>query len=132
MNDVTKTPADNDKFAKHSGIRLLSAGKGSARAEVEIKEHHLNGLDIAHGGIIFTLADMAFAAASNSHGIDAVAVNVSISFFKAVQNGRLFAEATEISKNRKLATYRIDVTDEAGEIIASMQGTAYRKTPRKQ
>jgi len=74
---------------------------------------------------------MAFAAASNSHGIDAVAVNVSISFFKAVQNGRLFAEATEVSRNRKLATYRIDVTDEAGEIIASMQGTAYRKTPRK-
>ncbi len=132
MNDFIKTPADNDQFAKHSGIKLVAVGKGSARAELEIKEHHLNGLDIAHGGVIFTLADMAFAAASNSHGVDAVAVNVSISFFKAVQKGKLFSEATEISRNRKLATYRIDVMDEAGELIASMQGTAYRKTPRKQ
>jgi len=131
MNEHIQTPADKDKFAKHSGIRLVSVGKGSARAELEIQEQHLNGLDIAHGGVIFTLADMAFAAASNSHGVDAVAVNVSISFFKAVQKGKLFSEAIEISRNRKLATYRIDVTDEAGELIASMQGTAYRKTPKK-
>lgn len=128
--NLPKHTVEKDKFAKHNGIRLVSVGKGCAKAELEIKEHHLNGLDIAHGGVIFTLADMAFAAASNSHGIDAVAVSVSISFFKAVQNGRLFAEAVEISRSRKLATYRIDVTDEAGEIIASMQGTTYRKTLR--
>jgi acyl-CoA thioesterase len=122
----------NDKFAKHVGIKLLDISKGSARAEMEITDQHLNGLDMVHGAAIFTLADLAFAAAANSHDVDAVAINVTITYFKATRKGKLFAEAREISLNRKLSTYLIEVTDDAGDKVAAFQGTAYRKNAKNQ
>jgi len=80
-----------------------------------------------HGGAIFALADLVFAAASNSHGTVAVAINANISFLKASAGGTLFADAREISKNPKLGTYTIDVTNEDGDVIAVFQGMVYRK-----
>lgn len=117
----------NDKFAEHVGIELLEVSEGRAKAKLEIKKEHLNSVKIVHGGAIFTLADLAFAAASNSHGTVAVAINVSISYLKAVSKGTLIAEAKEVSKNSKLATYSILITNEGGDTIAIFQGTAYRK-----
>ncbi|MCD6352618.1 MAG: PaaI family thioesterase [Proteobacteria bacterium] len=117
----------NDKFAKHVGIELLEVSEGRAKAKLEIKKEHLNGVKIVHGGAIFTLADLAFAAASNSHGTVALAINANISYLKAVSKGTLIAEAKEVSKNPKLATYSILITNEGGDTIAIFQGTAYRK-----
>jgi acyl-CoA thioesterase len=94
---------------------------------MEIKDHHLNSAGMLHGGAIFSLADAVFSAASNSHGTLAVAINVNISFFKAVKSGILTANAEEASFNPRLATYLITVTDEAGSKIALFQGTVYRK-----
>jgi acyl-CoA thioesterase len=65
--------------------------------------------------------------ASNSHGNVAVAVNVNISFLKAASQGTLFAEATEVSRNSKLASYTIRVTNERDDLIAIFQGMVYRK-----
>ncbi|MBW2680422.1 MAG: hotdog fold thioesterase, partial [Deltaproteobacteria bacterium] len=76
---------------------------------------------------IFSLADLAFAVASNSHKTIALAINASISFLKAASGGTLFAEAKEVSINPKLATYDIRVTNEDNDIIALFQGTVYRK-----
>jgi hypothetical protein len=70
---------------------------------------------------------LAFAAASNSHGTVAVAINASIWYVKAGLSGTLFANAREVSLNPKLATYSIEVTDDAGEIIAVFEGMVYRK-----
>lgn len=117
----------NDRFAKHSGIELMEVAKGRAKAKMVVTDSHLNGVNLVHGGAIFTLADLAFAAASNSHGTVAVAINASIWFVKAAREGTLFAEAREVSRNPKLATYSIEVTDEAGEIIAVFEGMVYRK-----
>ena len=117
----------NDRFAAMLGIDLLEAANGKAKAKLEIKEQHLNTIDIAHGGAIFSLADFTFAAASNSHGTVAVAINANISFVKATGKGILTAEAFEVSKNRKLATYTINVTNSKNELIASFQGMVYRK-----
>lgn len=116
-----------DKFAEHVGIELLAVSKGSARAALDIKPHHLNAVGIVHGAAIFSLADLVFAMASNSHGTVAVAVNVNISFLKATSSGRLFAEATEVSRNAKLASYTIRITDEQEQLIALFQGMVYRK-----
>ena len=117
-----------DKFAQLAGIELLDVSPGSAKAKMTIGPQHLNGVDIAHGGAIFTLADLVFAAASNSHGTIAVAINASISFIKATAAGTtLIAEGREIACNPKLASYAIDVKNEAGEIIAVFQGMVYRK-----
>ena len=118
----------NDRFADHVGIELLEVSEGRARAKMEIKDHHLNGVNIAHGGAIFSLADLAFAVASNSHQTVALSINVSISYVKASVAGEtLFAEANEVSLNPKLATYEVRVTDETNDIIAIFLGTVYRK-----
>jgi acyl-CoA thioesterase len=117
----------NDRFARHSGIELLEIAPGRAKAKMTIADAHLNGVNVVHGGAIFTLADLAFAAASNSHGTVAVAINASIWFVKAGTQGTLFAEAREVSRNPKLATYSITITDDAGEIVALFEGMVYRK-----
>ncbi len=117
----------NDKFAYHVGIKLLEASEGRAKAKMEIKKHHLNGVNTVHGAAIFTLADLVFAVASNSHGTIAMGINVSISYLKAIREGILYAEAKEVSKNPKLAAYQVQVTDAGGDIVAMFQGMVYRK-----
>lgn len=117
----------NDRFAEHCGIELVEVGEGRAKTRMKIEDRHLNGVNVVHGGAIFTLADLAFAAASNSHGTVAVAINASIWYVKAGLSGTLFANAREVSLNPKLATYSIEVTDDAGEIIAVFEGMVYRK-----
>ena len=117
----------NDRFAAHVGIELLDVGPGRARARLALDARHLNAVGVAHGAAIFSLADLVFAVASNSHGTVALGINVSISFLKSAGPGTLIAEAEEVSRNAKLATYLIRVTDQAGELIALFQGTVYRK-----
>ncbi|MGD9505765.1 MAG: PaaI family thioesterase [Syntrophobacteraceae bacterium] len=117
----------NDRFAEYVGIELLEVSEGRAKAKLEIKEHHLNGVNIVHGAAIFSLADLVFAVASNSHGNVAVAINVSISYLKAATGGTLTAEATEESRNAKLASYTVRITDDKNDLIAIFQGMVYRK-----
>jgi acyl-CoA thioesterase len=116
-----------DKFAEFNGIELLEVGEGRARSSMKLTPQHMNGLGIVHGGAVFTLADFTFAAASNSRGNVAVAINANISFMKSTSSGTLYAEARENTINHKLGTYTIDVTDEKGELIAVFQGMVYRK-----
>lgn len=116
-----------ENFGKNSGMSLTEVSKGYAKVEMKIEKRHLNVLGTVHGGAIFTLADMAFAAASNSHGTVAVAINCDISFVKAVGEGYLFAEAKETSINPKISTYVVNVTNEKGDTIAIFNGMAYRK-----
>ncbi len=120
----------NDKFAERANIELLSVCAGSARARMTLHSHHLNGYGTVQGGAIFTLADFAFAAASNSHGTVAVAINVSITFMKAGISGTLWADAREISRNPKLGSYTVEVKDDQGDLVALFQGLAYRKSER--
>ncbi len=117
-----------DHFARERcGVELLGVGSGTARAKMELGPHHWNALGSVQGGAIFTLADFTFAAASNSHGTAAVAINVSISYLKAAREGALWAEAKEISRNFKLGSYLVEVKDDAGDLVAIFQGMVYRK-----
>jgi acyl-CoA thioesterase len=117
----------HDRFAAHVGIELLSASPGRARARLVIAEHHLNAVGVAHGAAIFSLADLVFAVASNSHGQIALGIEVSVSFLKTAKPGVLTAEAEEIATNPRLATYLIRVTDESSALVALFKGTVYRK-----
>lgn len=120
-----------DKFATDVvGVELLELEEGRAKGRLVCGPEHLNAVNVVHGSAIFTLADLVFAAAANSHGVVALAISVAISFLKAVSGGALFAEAKEVSRNHKLATYQVVVTDEQGEMVAVFQGTAYRKKDR--
>ena len=119
---------EKDLFSQHVGIELIEMAEGSAKARLNIQKHHLNGAGLTQGGVIFTLADLVFAAASNSYGPVAVAINASISFVKASTEGAvLTAEAKEVSRNRKLASYTIHVTDDQQEMVAVFQGMVYIK-----
>jgi len=120
----------NDKFAERANIELLSVAPGQASAKMTLHPHHMNGYGTVQGGAIFTLADFVFAAASNSHGTVAVAINVSITFIKAGTNGTLWAEARELSRNFKLGSYTVDVKDDAGGLVAVFQGMVYRKSDK--
>ena len=119
-----------DQFATRANIELLSVSAGQARAKMVVGPQHLNGFGTVMGGAIFTLADYAFAAACNSHGTVAVAVNVSINYLKAATSGTLWADARELSKNFKLGSYTVDVRDDQGDLVAVFQGLAYRKKDR--
>jgi acyl-CoA thioesterase len=116
-----------DKFCNFIGVQLLEVEPGRAKAKLEIKDHHLNGLGTVQGGAIFTLADLAIAAAANSRGNVSVVINADISYVKAVSGGTLYAEAKEDSLGSKLGAYSVKVTNEVGDLIASLQGMTYRK-----
>ena len=117
-----------DAHARALGIELLEMRPGFARVAMTVKEDMLNFQGMAHGGVVFTLADAAFGAASNSHGRAAVALNVSISFLKAVQCGaRLVATGQEENLTRRTGLYRLAVEDEEGNLVALAEGLVYRK-----
>ncbi len=120
-----------DNWAKEAGIELLEVSPGRAKVQMKIQEKHKNSHGTVHGGVIFSLADTAFALASNSHGVPAAAINAHISYVKAANSGTLYASAEEFSINKKIATYTVTVADDTGEKIAIFQGMVYRKTPGK-
>ncbi len=128
MKDIKAFISDNDKFAAYCGIQLLEVDPGRATAKMVVKDEHLNGLKMTHGGALFTLADLAFAAAANSRGLTAVGINASISYIRPAGMGDiLYARATEIFSNRTLAGYSVNVENESGRLVASFQGTAFKK-----
>lgn len=118
---------EQDQFVKHCGIELVSLAPGHSVVRLVIQPWHFNSVGIVQGGAIFTLADYAFAVASNSHGTVAVGINVSITYMKSVTAGTLTAEAREVSRHPKLATYTVNVTDDTGQLVAIFQGLVYRK-----
>ena len=117
----------NDIFATEAGVELLETGNGTARARMEILPKHLNGGGVCQGGAIFTLADLAFAAATNSHAQLTFSIQSNIQFFKSESSGYLYADAKEIFCKGKLASAEISVTNEAGELVAMFSGMAYHK-----
>lgn len=116
-----------DRYAAHSGIEIIEVRKGYCRARMQVEDCHLNSVDVVHGGALFTLADLAFAVASNSHGQVALAINAHITYLQAVANGVLYAEATEVDQPRKLGAYEVVITDDNGQVIATFNGMVYRK-----
>lgn len=116
-----------DRFALNNDIQLVCIEKGEAQAEMLISDKHLNGVDIIQGGALFTLADFAFAAASNSHGRIAVAANASISFFKGISSGKLTAYARELNSGNSLGHFSVDIYDQNNNIIAHFTGSAFFK-----
>ncbi len=125
--DIIRKYFSRDVFAESCGIEITEAAEGSATAVVKVEERHLNGIGLVHGGLIFTLADMAIAAAAHTRGKVAVSVNSTITYIKAARGTSLRAEAREVSRNPRLAAYTADITDETGRVVATAQGLAYVK-----
>ena len=118
---------DNDPFSIWLGIERLEVLAGACTLRMTVRSEMLNGFAIAHGGISYSLADSCLAFASNSHGIQAVSVETSISHTKAVKEGDvLTATAEEKSLSRSIGVYYIAVANQRGEQVALFKGTVYR------
>ena len=124
--DLLREYFKGDKLAETLGMKIENVGPGTAVVTMPVAEMHMNGMGAVHGGAIFSLADFCFAVASNSHGRAAMAINCSISFFKGVKSGVLTATAREQYLGNRIAGYLMEVTDEAGALVASMQAQVFR------
>ncbi|MEM7799865.1 MAG: hotdog fold thioesterase [Chloroflexota bacterium] len=120
---------ETSPFAAALGITYEEIGSGYCRVSLEIKPQHLNFHGTTHGGVIFALGDVAFAAACNSYGQTAFALNVDVSFLTGTSVGdHLVGEAKEISLNGPIGLYALTVKHaETGTLVAQSQAMAYRK-----
>ncbi|MCC6474338.1 MAG: hotdog fold thioesterase [Burkholderiales bacterium] len=115
-----------DPFPNTLGIRCIDAGTDRAVVQLEVGPGHLNSHGSCHGGLIFALGDTAFGLASNSHGPVAVGIDVHIAYHAAARLGDLLiATATQVHRNRRLCTYRIEISAAGRGLVASFTGTAY-------
>jgi acyl-CoA thioesterase len=116
-----------DPFMTALGFRGEVLAPGQARMEARLAPEHLNHMGSAHGGFLFTLADSAFALASNSHGPTAVSLSAHMTYFAPTRVGdTVEAVAREVSLTRRTAVYQVDVRC-GGTLIAQFTGTAYRR-----
>ena len=118
-----------DAMASHLGIEIEEIRAGYARGRMTVGPANLNFHGVAHGGATFALADTVFAAACNSHGRQALAVDVHTEFLSAGQLGDiLVCEAEELSRTHRMAVYRLRVIAEAdGRPIAELLARSYRR-----
>ena len=118
---------ERDRASQALGMRLLEVGPGRARVVMTVRPDMVNGHDVCHGGIVFALADSAFAFACNSYNENTVAATGAIDFLAAARAGdELTAEASELWRTRRNGIYEISVMNQRGERVALFRGRSYR------
>jgi acyl-CoA thioesterase len=128
---MMKSPAEivnlmltNDPFSQWLNINVETLSKGKCSLSIKISDEMLNGFNIAHGGIGYSLADSCLAFASNSNGCKAVTIDTSFSYLKKVSLGdTLIAYSNEEFLNSKIGVYLITILNQNNEKIAFMKGT---------
>ena len=117
----------HDEFARQNGIEIIDINEGYARTQVRIEPRHLNAGGSIQGGVLFTLADLAFAAATNSHGNLTVTSAANITFLRGANTGVITAEAHELANHRHLPFCEVRVIDDTGNLLAVFTASGYRK-----
>ena len=118
--------AKHDKLIALFDMKIGEVGPGRAVVYMSVGEQHINSAKVCHGGTIFSLADVAFALACNSHGALALAVDMSISFLRPVSVGeRITATCVEKHRGRKLGGYYIEVSNSSEQVVALLKATAF-------
>ena len=126
---VFKKMYDNDAFSQWLGIEVVDVKDGYCELKMIVRKEMLNGFQIAHGGIAYSLADSALAFASNSHGRKSLSVETSISHTVSVKEGDvLTANTEELSLSDKIGVYHITITNQDNQEVAYFKGTVYRTT----
>ena len=129
--DLAKNVVDKmingDAFSQWLGIEVLEITIGFCKLQMKVRKEMINGFDIAHGGIAYSLADSCLAFAANSSGIQALSIETSISHTQKVISGdMLTATAKEINKSTKTGLYYITITNQNNIEVAHFKGTVYR------
>lgn len=126
-NKIVSEMMAKDTFSQWLGIEVLEVKDGFAKIKMTVRNEMLNGHEVAHGGISFSLADSAFAFASNSHGQKAVSIETSINHIKAIFEGdELIATAQKESTSKSLGQYIVRVTRN-NELVGLFKGVVFRK-----
>jgi acyl-CoA thioesterase len=116
-----------DQASQALGMRITGIGPGWAHVAMRVRADMVNGHAVCHGGLVFALADSAFAFACNSHNESTVAAAASIDYLAAALEGdELTAEASELWRTRRNGLYEIIVSNQRGERIALFRGRSYR------
>lgn len=116
----------HDRASRHLGIKIESVDEGVAVLSMTVRDDMLNGLDILHGGVTFSLADSAFAFACNSRNRKTVALSCTVNFVAAAKSGDvLTAAAREISLSGRTGIYDVSVHNQKGELVSEFRGTSY-------
>ena len=117
----------NDAFTQWLGIEVVEVKDGYCELKMTVRKEMLNGFQIAHGGIAYSLADSALAFASNSHGRKSLSMETSISHTVSVKESDvLTANSKELSLSDKTGVYLITITNQNNEDVAYFKGTVYR------
>ena len=127
MNELAEH-LKNDRFAENIGIERVPCKDGTWTARLTVAEKHLNGLGVAQGGVIFTLADYAFAIASNTDGRISTGLQTNMAFISPAQPGDILqAHIREISRRKTISIYEIEIrTTQTDQLIALFTGTGFR------
>jgi acyl-CoA thioesterase len=126
-DQIVQKMMDHDAFSQWLGIEVQHIGPGTCTIGMTVGEEMVNGFFVAHGGITFSLADSAFAFASNSRGLHAVSIETSISHTRPVFPGDILeAKATELQNGKTIARYEVTVTC-GKNVVALFKGTVFKK-----
>ncbi len=125
--DVARRCADtmwNDDKASHAlGIKIEITGVGAASARMTVRNDMVNGLDVCHGGLVFALADTAFAFACNAYNVQTFAASCQVEFLRpAILGDALLATASEDHRGRRSGYYTVKIRNQRDELVALFRG----------
>ena len=117
---------DHDPFSRWLGLKVTVHGPGTVTAAMNVRKEMLNGFNVCHGGIIFSLADSVLAFASNTYGKVAVSIEASIAYPNPVHEGdRLVAVSNEVSRTERIGIYTVTISKDDGTPVGDFRGIVY-------
>lgn len=124
--EIVKIMLDHDLFSIWMNVSVQKLGKGFCTLSCTTKEEMLNGFNILHGGITYSLSDSALAFASNSYGNKCVSVETSISHIRPVHvNTKLLIECSEVHRGKTIGIYIVDIFDDQNQLVSKFKGTVH-------
>jgi acyl-CoA thioesterase len=124
---VVKGMMARDEFSRWLGIEVVRIAPDASTTRLTVRPEMVNGFGVAHGGVVYSLADSALAFASNTHGKVTVAIDNSIAYPAAVNVGDVLTAVAELeSSTKRLAFLRVTVTKGDGTTVGVFRGTVYK------
>ena len=118
---------NEDKFQSLVGVEIEQVENGHSVCSIKLTKDHFNSDGLVQGGVLFTLADSAFAVAANSTDSFVVTLTASMQYMTKATGSLIKAEATLVNTSKRVCFYRVEVKDEIGELVAVANMTGYIK-----
>jgi acyl-CoA thioesterase len=124
--EIVQLMMDGDSFSHWMGVEVVDITAGSCRLECTVKDEMLNGFNVVHGGITYSLSDSALAFASNSHGYRCMSIETSIAHVNMVRSGdQLTVQCNELHRGKSVGIYAISIHNQNDELVSKFKGTVH-------